>query len=169
MNAPAERGVLGRPGAPAAARARFLLPGEWWFGSDVVVSTLLGSCVAVTLWHPRRLVGGMCHYLLPCRQRAFDQPLDGRYGDEAIERLEQSMKRVATLPHEYAVHLIGGANMFPDQPNATIDIGARNAVHGRELLQRRGFAEPVVDVGGTRHRRVEFEIATGRVAVRTGS
>ena len=47
-----------------------LMPGELWSGRGAAsVRTLLGSCVALTLWHPRLRVGGMCHYLLPRRQR----------------------------------------------------------------------------------------------------
>ncbi|MFM2120003.1 MAG: hypothetical protein RL722_1471, partial [Pseudomonadota bacterium] len=59
----------------AAAEAReelLILPGQLWFGPGgeraPVLRTLLGSCVAVTLWHPGRQLGGMCHYLLPARQ-----------------------------------------------------------------------------------------------------
>ena len=62
-----------------------LMPGELFFGERVSdLHTLLGSCVAVTWWHAKRRIGGMCHYLLPCRQRAPGQPRDGKFGDEAI-------------------------------------------------------------------------------------
>ena len=44
----------------------FLLPGEFHFGDqDDRIITLLGSCVAITLWHPEKRIGGMCHYMLP--------------------------------------------------------------------------------------------------------
>ena len=42
-----------------------LLPGELYFGQRHLLKTLLGSCVAITLWHPQRQLGGMCHFLLP--------------------------------------------------------------------------------------------------------
>ena len=39
-----------------------LQPGEWFFGqSPNRISTLLGSCVAVTVWHPILRCGGLCH------------------------------------------------------------------------------------------------------------
>ena len=48
----------------------FLHPGECYFGGGPTrIATLLGSCVSITVWHPRLLVGGMCHYMLPSRQR----------------------------------------------------------------------------------------------------
>ena len=47
-------------------REIFLNPGDYAFGDEQVrMRTLLGSCVAVTFWHPKLRVGAMCHYLLP--------------------------------------------------------------------------------------------------------
>jgi len=46
----------------------FLGPGDLFFGDrDTRIRTLLGSCVAVTLWHPRAKLGGMCHFVVPTR------------------------------------------------------------------------------------------------------
>ena len=43
-----------------------LQPGELIFGRGRgTIQTLLGSCVAVTLWHPQRRLSGMCHFVLP--------------------------------------------------------------------------------------------------------
>ncbi|MBL8511280.1 MAG: chemotaxis protein CheD, partial [Betaproteobacteria bacterium] len=48
----------------------FLQPGEFYFGdADTRIRTLLGSCVSITMWHPTRRIGGMCHYMLPTRGR----------------------------------------------------------------------------------------------------
>ena len=46
----------------------YLPAGKFHFGGgNVRVHTLLGSCVAITVWHPLKRVGGICHYLLPTR------------------------------------------------------------------------------------------------------
>ena len=46
----------------------FLQPGDFYFGDrDTRIRTLLGSCVSITMWHPRLHVGGMCHFMLPER------------------------------------------------------------------------------------------------------
>ena len=64
----------------------FLLPGEMHFARQpTVISTLLGSCVAVALSDGRRRWGGMNHYLLP-DAGAFDQPVRARILDE-VRRL----------------------------------------------------------------------------------
>ena len=50
----------------------FLEPGEFQFTTDpdVRLRTLLGSCVALTMWHPKCRYGAMCHFLLPSRGRS---------------------------------------------------------------------------------------------------
>ena len=70
-----------------------LQPGEFFFGQDdTIIRTHLGSCVAITMWHPEQKRGGMCHYMLPSRARS-DDPLDGRYADEAIQFTEMLYSR----------------------------------------------------------------------------
>ena len=54
----------------------FLQPGDFYFGDkDTRIRTILGSCVSITLWHPTRLIGGMCHFLLPFRGAHQDHAL----------------------------------------------------------------------------------------------
>lgn len=93
----------------------FLQPGEFYFGDrDTRIRTLLGSCVSITMWHPVRLIGGMCHYLLPSRPGIVDSTLDGRYAEEAMLMFLQETARHNTNPSEYVVKIFGGGNMFPD-------------------------------------------------------
>lgn len=170
MNAPAERGLVEAFAQGDGQSHRVLLPGEWWFGFDALtVSTLLGSCVAVVLWHPQRRLAGMCHYLVPNRARQARDPLDGRYGDEALSLLRQAVIAAGSMPTEYRTLVFGGANMFSEVPRVTFDIGARNAEVALDGLVRHGFIVAGSDVGGTKHRRIELEVATGRVRVRAGS
>jgi chemotaxis protein CheD len=67
----------------------FLGPGDLYFGDRTVrIRTLLGSCVAVTLWHPFARIGGMCHYVVPSRRHlGKTNELSGHYADEAIDLL----------------------------------------------------------------------------------
>lgn len=97
----------------------FLQPGDFYFGDrDTRIRTLLGSCVSITMWHPKRLIGGMCHYMLPYRSAQKNTPsqykLDGRYAEEAMLMFFQEMARHNTNPSEYVVKVFGGGNMFPD-------------------------------------------------------
>jgi chemotaxis protein CheD len=150
----------------------FLRPGQWWFGraGDGVrrITTLLGSCVAVTLWHPCRRFGGMCHFLVPSRPGRLPQ-LDGRYGDDAVQLLAGAVLRARTAPEEYEVGLYGGANMFADNPRVTIDIGANNAAVARELLAHHRFSARRCELLGTDHRHLTLDLGSGAIALRSGA
>ncbi len=148
----------------------FLLPGQWYFGANgAIVRTLLGSCVALTLWHPHRHMGGMCHYLLPGRTRPATVGLDGRFAEEAVELLVSSMARTGTKPGEYLVDLYGGADTMPDQVHAhKFNIGERNIEKALELVDRYGFQLQTVDVGGNEPRNVTLDMKSGQVELKRG-
>lgn len=150
--------------------AMFLRPGQWWFGSELDgvrrLSTLLGSCVAVTVWHPRLRYGGMCHFLLPQRG-AHSRQLDGRYGDEAIELLVRATERTGSV-QEYEVGMFGGANMFPGDAKVTIDVGAQNAELACRQLRLHGLAARHSDLLGTEHRHLSLDLRSGAISLRAG-
>lgn len=145
----------------------FLMPGDLHFGpAPGRISTLLGSCVAIALWHPVRRIGGMCHYLLPSGTRRSDGK-PGAYADNAVAELVDAATRAGTRPGEYRVSLIGGGHMFPMiQRTAMTEIGDRNVAAGRALLAQHRFAIHQEDTGGDGHRHVDFDLSTGEVVTR---
>ena len=143
-----------------------LMPGQWHFGQAAMLRTLLGSCVAITLWHPLKRYGGMCHFLLPSRLARGQTPLDGRYGDEAVELLLQSIQRTGTKPCDYIAHLYGGADTMPDATNIKFNVGQRNIEQGWTLIDQNGFQLQDVDVGDNVPRTVSIDLGIGRVEVK---
>lgn len=145
----------------------FLNPGETAFREGGVrLSTLLGSCVAITLWHPRRRSGGLCHFLLPSRSRRGAGGLDGRYADEALELLARAAARAGVRLDEFEAGLFGGGNMFPQLSLELGEtIGRRNVAAARELAGRHGMRVVAEDLGGAAYRRVVLDLADGAVRV----
>jgi chemotaxis protein CheD len=144
----------------------FLKPGEMhWGDTDTRVRTILGSCVALCLWHPNLKIGGMCHYLLPSRRvRNSDEPLDGRYGDEAMEMLMKELEKTHTKPKDYQVKMFGGSNMFSEiLKDVNINVGEKNIQKADELVKKYGFNVASKDMGGTEHRSILFDIWNGDV------
>ena len=147
----------------------FLQPGEVYFGErETRIRTLLGSCVAITLWHPRLLIGGMCHYMLPgYRQRPKERELDGRYADEAIQLFLRELHKTGTKPEEYEAKLFGGGNMFPGRkPDRLFNVPDKNVDVGYQLLEMHGFRVKAKHLGGKGHRNVIFDIWSGYAWVR---
>lgn len=154
-------------GAPGANLV--LMPGQMHMGHHVAsLRTLLGSCVAITLWHPQRRIGGMCHFLLPNRQRRPGEEPDGRYGDEAVEAMVKSLTALRTRPEEYVAHLYGGADTMSGTSNAKFNIGERNIEQGWSLIDRFGFQLEGVDVGEDVPRMVTLALDNGQVNMRRG-
>jgi chemotaxis protein CheD len=147
-----------------------LMPGQMHMGHQVAsLRTLLGSCVAITLWHPARRIGGMCHFLLPSRpHRASDVP-DGRYGDEAVDAMVQMLRRLGTQPADYVAHLYGGADTMASSGGVRLNIGERNIEQGWKLIDLHGFTLDGVDVGEDIPRVVTLTLATGQVLMKRGS
>jgi chemotaxis protein CheD len=186
--AAAQRPAATRPAVPAAApitapsadghwqvrgtpgQNLVLMPGQMHLGPHVAsLRTLLGSCVAITLWHPLRRIGGMCHFLLPKRaRRAADAP-DGRYGDEAVAEMVRTLTSLRTDPKDYVAHLYGGADTMSGVSAARFNIGERNIEQGWALIEQYGFQLDGVDVGEDIPRTVALTLATGAVAMRRGS
>ncbi len=154
--------------ALAAGVEHYLRPGELWFdAAPTRLRTLLGTCVAITLWHPGVRVGGMCHYLLPGRSRADGVPLDARYADEALQILVQHMLRRGTRPKEYVAKIFGGSSRFAGAAGAIESgVGERNVGQARALLGSIGIDVHAESVGGSGYRNILLDLATGEVFAR---
>lgn len=149
----------------------FLEPGGFFFGGPGVrVRTVLGSCVAMTLWHPQRRVGGIAHFMLPSRSRPrrTDEPLDARYADEVIELFCERVHALRTRPAEYELKLFGGGNMFPHMMRAKdcMDVPCRNVRTARRLADEHGFALKAEHLGDIGHRALIFDLRDGAVYLR---
>lgn len=152
--------------APDNVMEIFLQPGEFFFSDrDTRIRTILGSCVAVVLWHPRFLIGGMCHYMLPGgRKSKRGEELDGKYADDAMLLFMQELGKTGTKPKDYIVKMFGGGNQFPGKTHAAaMSVPDRNVEVGHELLAHHGFALKAEHLGGNGHRNVVFDVWTGDV------
>lgn len=156
-----------------AGETLFLGPGEIWFGrGDGVVSTLLGSCVAMTLWHPPRRLAGMCHYVLPSRPASVRAAgLDGRYGDEAMRLLVAAAVGAGCDLRECELGCYGGGWMFDSDPqdfspaDSAIHIPQHNIAQAHMLMSALGINVVSEHVGGRGHRQVHMSLVDGRVRV----
>jgi two-component system chemotaxis response regulator CheB len=124
----------------------FILPGEYFISKQPhIISTLLGSCVAVCLFHPQLKFGGMNHYMLPTSP---NKERSGKYGDYAIAVLVQFMERTVGNLSGVTAIISGGANVVSTITSGP-NIGQRNIELARELMHRHGIKVIRENVGGT--------------------
>ena len=125
-----------------------------------VLTTVLGSCIAVCLRDPVARVGGMNHFLLaePSSRCALSPADMQRYGVHAMEILINALMNRGAERERLQAHLYGGANVLA----GLAEIGTRNAQFARDFLRTEGILTTHVDVGGRVARRVEFMPHEGR-------
>jgi len=147
----------------------FLKPGDFFVGdARHRISTLLGSCVSITLWHPERRIGAISHFLLSSRNPdGAASGLDARYGQEAMSLMLQELRRLGVSPTECIGKIFGGGDMFPDQARpGMINVGQKNGESARSLLISEGIQVVSESLFGIGHRQVIFDIISGDVWAR---
>lgn len=128
---------------------------------DVMLTTVLGSCVAVCLHDSAARVGGMNHFLLgepTPGQEVGDQNMQ-RYGIHAMELLINDMMHAGAKRERLCGHVYGGANIIAGLGS----IGSSNAAFALRFMETEDIPIRHRDVGGSQARKVEFLPFEGKV------
>ncbi|HEY1856093.1 chemotaxis protein CheD [Acidocella sp.] len=128
---------------------------------DVVLTTLLGSCVAACLWDAEAGVGGMNHFLLPGGEPEARETSGAsmRYGVYAMELLVNGLLRKGAQRSRLQAKLFGGACMM----QGLTDIGELNATFAERFLRAENIALVGGSLRGSHGRRIQFWPSSGRV------
>ena len=126
-----------------------------------VIGTLVGSCVAVTLWCPSARVGGMNHYLLPRQPNGEGSP---RYGDTAMAMLLARLQTLGCDLADLEARVYGGATVLTTLP-ASAPLGEQNVLTAWRFLRTHRVRVVDEQTGGATARRVRLDVASGTVVV----
>lgn len=142
-----------------------VLPGEFFVGSeDIVISTVLGSCVSACLWDRDAGVGGMNHFMLPDAAGADPSGLAGRYGAFAMEQLINELMKRGARRSAIEAKVFGGGRVLANF--TTLDIGRNNAEFVMRFLRTEGIRVASHNLLDVHARRVVFFPASGRALCR---
>jgi chemotaxis protein CheD len=125
------------------------------------LTTIVGSCVAVTLYSPRRRLGMLGHIVLPLSRGGVENP--AKYADTAIPHMLLALRREGVASSELTAKIAGGACMFGD--GTFSKIGENNILAAVQALEAAGIGVVGRDAGGNSGRRVCLDLATGVVTV----
>jgi len=125
---------------------------------NVVLTTILGSCVAACLRDPESRVGGMNHFLLPGDIQASTSGDAERYGVHLMELLINGLLKSGARRERLEAKLFGGARVV----RGLSDIGAKNASFAKSFLRNEGIKLVAEDLGGVHGRRMEYYPVSGR-------
>ena len=141
---------------PSVERKIHVIQGEFHVaeGDDVMLTTILGSCVAACMRDPKARVGGMNHFLLP--GATGDEGL--RYGVQSMELLVNALLRRGARRERLEVKLFGGARLF----DGLSDVGAQNSEFSERFLRDEGLSYHGGSLRGDRARRIQYWPGSGR-------
>ncbi len=141
----------------------FLYPGTMYCAPEPsVVTTVLGSCVAVCLSDRAQRISGVNHFMLPRAGKSRPSP---RHGDSAIAMLFEEMLRLGCRVQDIEAKVFGGAAVLPvNRPEDAV--GAKNVIVALKCL--RALDLPIVArrTGGRSGMVIRLFTATGDVLVR---
>lgn len=143
-----------------------ILPGEYFFTSkDMMIVTVLGSCVSACLRDRVSGVGGMNHFMLP-DGGASDSPVSAsmRYGTYAMEVLINELLKAGARRENLEAKVFGGGNVL--RGFVAINVGERNAQFVRDYLRAEGIRILAEDLNDIHPRKVYFFPRTGKVLVK---
>nr|WP_320009697.1 chemotaxis protein CheD [uncultured Desulfobulbus sp.] len=128
------------------------------------VTTVLGSCVSVTLFSPKTRLGAICHAVLPCGEEK--EP--GKFANQSIGYMIDFFKEKKIRPYDLVAKVFGGADMFPLMRGRRTQgtIGAQNIQAALMTLELSEIPPAVVEVGGQQGRKLVFYTDTGDVYIK---
>ncbi len=151
--------------SPLQLEKIYLKPGELVTAEEpVMITTVLGSCISVTMYHPQTGTALISHAMLPNGHGSKNF----KYVDSSIHHMVKYFKDRKIRLYEIAVKLFGGADMFkssqPKVPNLTV--GWQNITVASQILERYDLEPVAKDTGGNRGRKLVFTTNDGSVYIK---
>jgi chemotaxis protein CheD len=139
----------------------YLLPGHIYLSHEpTLVSTVVGSCTAVSLWDVEKKYGGMAHFLYPLtvdRHKATAQ-----YGNVAVKCLVMMFLESGVKEQNLRAQIFGGA-LSPDRDCTRI--ARENIQIARKILRSYHIGIISEDTGGNMGRKIVYNTHTNEAIV----
>lgn len=141
-----------------------ILPGEYYISkADMVLVTVLGSCVTACIRDRERGIGGMNHFMLAEGSDGVVST-SARYGVYAMEILINHLLKSGAKRSSLEAKVFGGGRVLSSLSGAMI--GERNAEFVLDYLQTEQIPVLARDLLDVFPRKVYFFPQTGRVLVK---
>jgi len=138
-----------------------VLPGEYFVANeDIVIMTVLGSCIAACIWDSRLRIGGMNHFMLP--EGGGDT--SGRYGSYAMELLINELVKMGSSREYMQAKVFGGGQVISGF--TTMNVGERNTKFVLDYLATERIPIVSKDVLDIYPRKVVYFPVTGKAMVK---
>lgn len=144
----------------------YLKPGEIIYSDEpLIVHTVLGSCVSVTMYVKRLKIGAISHCMLPLSSDIHRGEDAMKYVDCALLFMSKKLQSAGAKTTETEVKLFGGSSLFTASDNER-GVGAKNVESASQLLKKMGYSIISSDTGGRITRNLYFSLDSGTVYLR---
>ncbi len=144
-----------------------ILPGEYYAtGREMVLVTVLGSCVCACIRDKVSGIGGMNHFMLPDSGQDRSNPLgeSARYGVYAMEILINQLLKMGAKRSNFEAKVFGGGSVL--RGFTVANVGERNAEFVLQFLKTEKIAVAAQDLLDIYPRKVYYFPSTGLVRVK---
>ena len=149
------------------AEAAKIMPGEYYATArDMLLVTVLGSCVCACIRDKVSGIGGMNHFMLPDSGQDQNDPLgeSARYGVYAMEILINQLLKMGAQRSNFEVKVFGGGAVL--RGFTVANVGERNAEFVLKFLKTEKIPVAAQDLLDIYPRKVYYFPQTGLVRVK---
>mgnify|MGYP000029134609 CR=1 FL=1 len=144
-----------------------ILPGEYYYtGKNMLIVTVLGSCVSACIRDRVTGLGGMNHFMLPDGGGDAGSPVSAsmRYGTFAMEILINDLLKAGARREHLEAKVFGGGAVL--RGFTAMNVGQRNAEFVMQFLKTERIPVLAEDLNDIHPRKVYFFPKTGKVLVK---
>ena len=142
-----------------------ILPGEYYVtGRDMLLVTVLGSCVSACIRDTKLGIGGMNHFMLPEGDPHNPLSESARYGGYAMEVLLNQLIKMGASRNRLEAKVFGGGAVM--RGFTLHNVGERNSDFVQEYLSAEHIRIVAQDLRDIYPRKVYYFPYTGRVLVK---
>jgi chemotaxis protein CheD len=152
-------------------KINIIQPGEFYVsGEDEIISTLLGSCVAVCLHDSENGFSGMNHFMLPGRISEADIFADrsAKYGITAMNDLLHRMMEIGSEKRNLIAKIFGGGHITAINRDS-LTIPGDNIRLAKLLTEMEDIPIVEIDVGDIYTRKLFMDVKSGVVFLKKTS
>lgn len=147
------------------AEAVKVLPGEYYVtATDIVLVTVLGSCVSACIRDREKRIGGMNHFMLADSGDREILSASARYGTYAMEILINHLLKMGARKGALEAKVFGGGRVLSALPSS--QVGDRNCDFVIDFLDTEGIPVVARDLLDVYPRKVYYFPTSGRVLVK---
>jgi chemotaxis protein CheD len=148
----------------------YIHPGEACFSRHpIVVSTVLGSCISITMYSKKIKYAGISHCQLPDCKNCYSDCKNCsdlyKYVKCTIPHMIEKFENLQIQRKDIEVKIFGGADVLKKTSTEKRigTVGKQNIEMAHEVLAKNNMPASIIDVGGQQGRKIFFLTETGEI------